>query len=152
MKIELLARILRSWLLQIFFKRRPRDMVNVIKWAQTQNQDQLAEIGKRLEEKVMPKTSQSKVADNLEKAYHKNDPKELIFWLAYAKFYGFGFTIKEGRKFFKKIEELWPTGHNCKLANAFHFLNASYAQGYTERNNSDQIYNYSALLAEFSQV
>ena len=51
-------------------------MVNVIKWAQTQNQEQLAEIGKRLEEKVMPKTSQSKVADNLEKAYHKNDPKE----------------------------------------------------------------------------
>ena len=123
-------------------------MANVITWVQ--NQKNLAGIGKYLERKVTPKTPLSKVADKLEKAYHKNDVKELVFWLAYAKV--FNLSVKEGRKFFKKIEELWPTGHNCKLANAFHFLNASYAQGYTERNNSDQIYNYSALLAEFSQV
>lgn len=124
-------------------------MAEIINWVQTQNQEKLAKIPAR---KATPKTHPSKVLEKLEKAYHKNDIKELVFWLAYAKFYGFGFTIKEGRKFFKKIEELWPTGHNCKLANAFHFLNASYAQGYTERNNSDQIYNYSALLAEFSLV
>ena len=122
-------------------------MANVITWVQTQNQEKLAEIQ---DKKATPKTHPLKVLDKIEKAYHKNDVKELVFWLAYAKFYGF--TVKEVRKFFKKIEELWPSGHHCKLANAFHFLNASYAQGYTERNNSDQIYNYSALLAEFSQV
>ena len=125
-------------------------MANVIAWVQTQNQENLAGIGKYLERKVTPKTPLSKVLDKLEKAYAKNNLKELVFWLAYAKFYRFNIT--EGRKFFKKIEELWPSGHNCNLANAFHFLNASYAQGYTERNNSDQIYNYCALAAEFSQM
>lgn len=122
-------------------------MANVITWVQTQNQEKLAEIE---DKKAMPKIPQFKVLDNLEKAYQKNDVEKLVFWLAYANVYNY--VVTEGREFFKKIEELWPTGHNCKLANAFHFLNASYAQGYTERNNSDQIYNYSALLAEFSQV
>ena len=122
-------------------------MAEIINWVQTQNQEKLAKIQGK---KVTPKTHPSKVLDKLEKAYHKNDVKELVFWLAYAKFYRFNIT--EGRKFFKKIEELWPTGHNCKLANAFHFLNSVYAENYTERNNSDQIYNYSALLAEFSLV
>lgn len=122
-------------------------MAEIINWVQTQNQEKLAQIPAR---KATPKTHPSKVLDKLEKAYDKNDVKELVFWLAYAKFYGFGFTIKEGRKFFKKIEELWPSDHDCKLANAFHFLNKSYAQDYTERTNSGQICNYGALAAEFS--
>ena len=123
-------------------------MAEIINWVQTQNQEKLAEI--RIEAEAAPKTPLFKVLEKLEKAYQKNNIKELVFWLAYAKFHKL--PVAKGRDFFKKIEELWPTGHNCKLANAFHFLNASYAQGYTERNNSDQIYNYSALLAEFSQV
>lgn len=123
-------------------------MVNIIKWAQTQNQEKLAEI--RIEAEATPKTPLFKVIDKLEKAYLKNDIKDLVFWLAYAKVYDF--TITEGHKFFKKIEEEWPSGHHYKLANAFHFLNAIYARGYTDRNNSDQMYNYSVLLAEFSQV
>ena len=122
-------------------------MANVITWVQTQNQEKLAEIE---DKKAMPKIPQFKVLDNLEKAYQKNDVEKLVFWLAYAKVYDF--TITEGHKFFKKIEEEWPSGHHYKLANAFHFLNAIYARGYTDRNNSDQMYNYSVLLAEFSQV
>ena len=122
-------------------------MVNIIKWAQTQAQERIVGIE---DKKAMPKTSQFKVLENLEKAYQKNDVEKLVFWLAYAKVYDF--TITEGHKFFKKIEEEWPSGHHYKLANAFHFLNAIYAQGYTERNNSEQMYNYPVLLAEFSQV
>ena len=122
-------------------------MVNIIKWAQTQGQERIVGIE---DKKAMPKTSQFKVLENLEKAYQKNDVEKLVFWLAYAKVYDF--TITEGHKFFKKIEEEWPSGHHYKLANAFHFLNAIYAQSYTERNNSAQIYNYTTLLAEFSQV
>ena len=122
-------------------------MVNVIKWAQTQGQERIVEIE---DKKAMPKTPQFKVLDNLEKADQKNDVEKLVFWLAYAKVYDF--TITEGRKFFKKIEEEWPSGHHYKLANAFHFLNAIYAQGSTERNNSEHMYNYPVLLAEFSQV
>lgn len=122
-------------------------MVNSIKWVQTQNQEEIAKI--HLEE-ATPKTPQFKVLENLEKAYQKNDVEKLVFWLAYAKVYDY--VVAEGRKFFKKIEEEWPSGHHYKLANAFHFLNAIYTQGYTECNNSTQIYNYTALLAEFSQV
>ena len=122
-------------------------MVNIIKWAQTQGQERIVEIE---DKKAMPKTSQFKVLENLEKAYQKNNVEKLVFWLAYAKVYDY--VVAEGRKFFKKIEEEWPSGHHYKLANAFHFLNAIYAQGYTERNNSAQMYNYTVLLAEFSQV
>ena len=122
-------------------------MVNIIKWAQTQGQERIVEIE---DKKAMPKTSQFKVLENLEKAYQKNDVEKLVFWLAYAKVYDFAIT--EGHKFFKKIEEEWPSGHHYKLANAFHFLNAIFATGYTERNNSTQIYNYTTLLAEFSQA
>ena len=122
-------------------------MVNIIKWAQTQGQERIVEIE---DKKAMPKTSQFKVLENLEKAYQKNDVEKLVFWLAYAKVYDY--VVAEGRKFFKKIEEEWLSGHHYKLANAFHFLNAIYAQGYTERNNSAQMYNYTVLLAEFSQV
>ena len=125
-------------------------MAEVINWVQTQNQEKLAGIGKYLERKVMPKISQSKVAENLEKAYQKNNIKELVFWLAYAKFYSF--DVLEGRKFFKKIEKEWPSSHCSELANEFHFLNKIYSERYTERNNSTQMYNYSALLAKFSRV
>lgn len=123
-------------------------MVNVIKWAQTQNQEKLAEI--RIEAEATPKTPLFKVIDKLEKAYHKNDIKELVFWLAYAKFYEM--PITKGRDFFKKIEKEWPSGHYYELANAFHFLNAIYSERYTERNNNAQMYNYPALLAKFSRV
>lgn len=122
-------------------------MVNIVTWVQTQNQEKLTEVQ---DKKAMPKTSQFKVLENLEKAYQKNDVEKLVFWLAYAKVYDY--VVAEGHKFFKKIEEEWPSGHHYKLANAFHFLNAIYAQGYTERNNSEQMYNYPVLLAEFSQV
>ena len=120
-------------------------MVNVIKWVQTQGQERIVAIQ---DKKAMPKTPQFKVLENLEKAYQKNDVEKLVFWLAYAKVYDY--VVIEGHKFFKKIEELWPSDHDCKLANAFHFLNKSYAQDYTERTNSGQIYNYGALAAEFS--
>ena len=123
-------------------------MVNSIKWVQTQNQEKLAEI--RIEAEATPKTPLFKVIDKLEKAYHKNDIKELVFWLAYAKFYEM--PITKGRDFFKKIEKEWPSGHYYELANAFHFLNAIYSERYTERNNSAQMYNYPALLAKFSRV
>lgn len=123
-------------------------MVNSIKWVQTQNQEKLAEI--RIEAEATPKTPLFKVIDKLEKAYHKNDIKELVFWLAYAKFYEM--PITKGRDFFKKIEKKWPSGHYYELANAFHFLNAIYSERYTERNNSAQMYNYPALLAKFSRV
>ena len=122
-------------------------MVNIVTWVQTQNQEKLTEVQ---DKKAMPKTSQFKVLENLEKAYQKNDVEKLVFWLAYAKVYDY--VVIEGREFFKKLEQDWPSGHHYKLANAFHFLNAIYAQGYTERNNSEQMYNYPVLLAEFSQV
>lgn len=120
-------------------------MANVITWVQTQNQEKLARIPAR---KATPKTHPSKVLDKLEKAYDKNDVKELVFWLAYAKFYRFNIT--EGRKFFKKIEELWPLSQHSELANKFHFLNAIYAKDHASLSDSAQIYNYGALAAEFS--
>ena len=123
-------------------------MAKVISWVQTQNQAELIGIDKYLERKVTPKTPLFKVIDKLEKAYQKNNIEELVLWLAYAKFYDF--TVTEGRKFFKKIEELWPSGHHCKLANAFHFLRTIYAEAHVERNDSAQIYNHCALAAEFS--
>ena len=92
-------------------------MANVITWVQTQGQERIVAIQ---DKKAMPKTPQFKVLENLEKAYQKNNIEELVFWLAYAKV--FNLSVKEGRKFFKKIEELWPSGHHCRLANAFHFL------------------------------
>ena len=76
-------------------------MVNIVTWVQTQNQEKLAEI--RIEAEATPKTPLFKVLEKLEKAYQKNDIKELVFWLAYAKFYSF--DVLEGRKFFKKIEK-----------------------------------------------
>ena len=123
-------------------------MVNIVTWVQTQNQEKLAQI--RLETEVTPKTPLFKVLDNLEKAYHKDDIEKLVFWLAYAKFYEL--PITKGREFFKKIEKEWPSSHCSELANEFHFLNASYSDRYTERNNSAQMYNYPALLAKFSRV
>lgn len=123
-------------------------MVNSIKWVQTQNQEEIAKI--RLKTEATPKTPQFKVLEKLEKAYQKNDVEKLVFWLAYAKVYDY--VVAEGHKFFKKIEEEWLLGHHYKLSNAFHFLNAIFATGYTERNNSTQIYNYTTLLAEFSQA
>ena len=122
-------------------------MVNIIKWAQTQGQERIVEIQ---DKKAVPKTPQFKVLDNLKKAYQENDIKKLIFWLAYAKFYEFHIT--EGRKFFKKIEELWPSCHHRELANAFHFLRKIYAKDHADRNDSAQIHNHCALAAEFSQV
>mgnify|MGYP000864275848 FL=1 len=123
-------------------------MVNIVTWVQTQNQEEIAKI--HLKPEATPKTPLFKVIDKLEKAYHKNDIKELVFWLAYAKFYEM--PITKGRDFFKKIEKEWPSGHYYELANAFHFLNAIYSERYTERNNSAQMYNYPALLAKFSRV
>ena len=122
-------------------------MANVFTWVQTQNQPKIAEI--HLEE-ATPKIPLFKVVDNLEKAYQKNNIKELVFWLAYAKFYDF--AVAEGRKFFKKIEKEWPSSHYPELANAFHFLNAIYSENYTERENSAQMCNYPELLAKFSQM
>ena len=120
-------------------------MAEIINWVQTQNQEKLAKIQGK---KATPKTHPSKVLDKLEKAYHKNDVKELVFWLAYAKFYRFNIT--EGRKFFKKIEELGPLSQHSELANKFHFLNAIYAKDHASLSDSAQIYNYGALAAEFS--
>ena len=122
-------------------------MAEIINWVQTQNQEKLAKIE---DKKAMPKIPQFKVLDNLEKAYQKNDVEKLVFWLAYANVYNY--VVTEGREFFKKIEELWPLSRHPELANKFHFLNKIYAQGYTKRNNSAQICNYTALFAEFSQV
>lgn len=123
-------------------------MVNSIKWVQTQNQEEIAKI--RLKTEATPKTPLFKVIDKLEKAYHKDDIEKLVFWLAYAKFYKL--PVTKGREFFKKIEKEWPSGHYYELANAFHFLNEIYAEGYTKRNNSAQMCKYSSLLAEFSLV
>ena len=123
-------------------------MAEIINWVQTQNQEKLAEI--RIEAEATPKTPLFKVIDKLEKAYLKNDIKDLVFWLAYAKFYDMHIT--KGREYFKKIEKEWPSSRYYKLANAFHFLNAIYSERYTERNNSAQMYNYPALLAKFSRV
>ena len=123
-------------------------MVNIITWVQTQNQEEIAKI--HLKPEATPKTPLFEVIDELEKAYHKNYIKELVFWLAYAKFYKL--PVAKGREFFKKIEEEWSSSHCSELANEFHFLNAIYSERYTERNNSTQMYNYSALLAKFSRV
>ncbi len=125
-------------------------MVNVIKWAQTQGQERLTKIS--LETQATPKIPLFKVLNKLEKAYQKNDVEKLVFWLAYAKFYGF--TVAEGHKFFKKIEELWPSSQvkYPELANKFHFLNEIYAEDHVERNDSAQMCKYSLLLAEFSRV
>ena len=125
-------------------------MVNIVTWVQTQNQGKLTEVQEHLNTEATPKTPLFKVLEKLEKAYRKNDIKELVFWLAYAKFHKL--PVAKGREFFKKIEKEWSLGRYYELANAFHFLVTIYSEGYTERNNSEQMYNYTVLLAEFSQV
>ena len=120
-------------------------MANVITWVQTQNQEKLARIPAR---KATPKTHPSKVLDKLEKAYDKNDVKELVFWLAYAKFNEY--SVERGRKFFKKIEELWASKRHPELSNKFHFLNSHFSENYSDRKDSAQMYNHTALFAELS--
>ena len=127
-------------------------MVNSIKWVQTQGQEKLAGIGKRLEEKVIPKTSQSKVADNLEKAYHKNDTKELIFWLTYAQI--FRIPVRKKREFFKKIKELWPLVQrsHAEMSNMFNYLNSFFAERVGERTDSKQMVNVTAIYSQLSYI
>ncbi len=127
-------------------------MVNSIKWVQTQGQEKLAEIGKRLEEKVIPKTSQSKVADNLEKAYQKNDPKELIFWLTYAQI--FRIPVRKKREFFKKIKELWPLVQrsHAEMSNMFNYLNSVFAERAGGRTDSKQMVNETAIYSQLSYI
>ena len=127
-------------------------MANVITWVQTQNQEQLTEIGKRLEEKVIPKISQSKVADNLEKAYNKNDAKELIFWLTYAQV--FHIPVRKKREFFKKIKELWPLVQcsHAKMSNMFNYLNSVFAERASERTDSKQMVNETAIYSQLSYI
>lgn len=117
-------------------------MAGIINWVQTQNQENVVQVkeSKPLEQYV--------VANKLEKAYQKNNIIELTNWLTYAQV--FHVPVEEKRKFFKKIKELWPLSRHPELANAFHFLNAIYAERYTERNDSAQICNHSALISEFS--
>lgn len=127
-------------------------MVNSIKWVQTQGQEKLAEIGKRLEEKVIPKTSQSKVADDLEKAYQKNDPKELIFWLTYAQI--FRIPVRKKREFFKKIKELWPLVQrsHAEMSNMFNYLNSVFAERAGKRTDSKQMVNETAIYSQLSYI
>lgn len=123
-------------------------MAKVISWVQTQNQENLAGIGKYLERKVTPKTPLSKVIDKLEKAYQKNNIEELVFWLAYAKFNEY--SVERGHEFFKKIEELWASKRHPELSNKFHFLNSRFSENYSGRKDSAQMYNHTALFAELS--
>ncbi len=125
-------------------------MANVITWVKTQNQENLAGIGKCLEEKVMSKISQSKVADNLEKAYHKNDSKELIFWLTYAQV--FRIPVRKKREFFKKIKELWPLTQysHAEMSNMFNYLNSVFAERAAERSDSKQMVNETAIYSQLS--
>jgi hypothetical protein len=99
---------------------------------------------------LSPRLSNSKVREKLEKAYAENDIANLIEFLAYAKV--FHLFIKEGRKFFKKIEEGWAKYQKeyPHLGNKFSYLNGIYNSNYISRNDSAQIANRSAIIAEFS--
>ena len=127
-------------------------MANVINWVQTQNQENLAGIGKHLERKVTPKIPLSKVTDKLEKAYHKNDAKELIFWLTYAQV--FHIPVRKKREFFKKIKELWPLVQcsHAKMSNMFNYLNSVFAERAGERTDSKQMVNETAIYSQLSYI
>ena len=101
---------------------------------------------------LSPKLSNSEVREKLEKAYAENDIANLIEFLAYAKV--FHLFIKEGRKFFKKIEEEWPLIQKDypQLANKVNFLTSILSEHYATRTDSAQICNRSLLITEFSQV
>ena len=62
--------------------------------------------------------------------------------------------VKEGRKIFKKIEEEWPLIQKDypQLANKVIFLTSILSEHYATRNDSAQIRNRSALIAEFSYL
>lgn len=127
-------------------------MANVITWVKTQDQENLAEIGKYLERKVTPKIPLSKVADKLEKAYHKNDSKELIFWLTYAQV--FHIPVRKKREFFKKIKELWPLDQrsHAEMSNMFNYLNGIFAERAAERSDSKQMINETAIYSQLSYI
>ena len=99
---------------------------------------------------LSPKLSNSEVCEKLNKAYAKNDIANLIEFLAYAKV--FHLFIKEGRKFFKKIEEKWPLIQKDypHLGNKFNYLSGIYNSSHALRTDSVQIANRSAIIAEFS--
>ena len=101
---------------------------------------------------LSPKLSSYEVNKKLEEAYAKNDTITLINFLVYAKV--FDLLIKEGRKFFKKIEEEWPLIQKdyLQLANKVNFLTSILSEHYATRTDSKQICNRSLLIAEFSQV
>ena len=101
---------------------------------------------------LSPKLSSYEVNKKLEEAYAKNDTITLINFLAYAKV--FDLFIKEGRKFFKKIEEEWPLIQKDypQLANKVNFLTSILSEHYATRTDSAQICNSSLLITEFSQV
>ena len=99
---------------------------------------------------LSPKLSGSEVCEKLEKAYVKNDIANLIEFLAYAEV--FDLFVKEKRKFFKKIEEKWPS---CQkeyphLGNKFNYLTGIYSSDPISRTDGIQIANRSAIIAEFS--
>ena len=101
---------------------------------------------------LSPKLSSYEVNKKLEEAYAKNDTITLINFLVYAKV--FDLLIKEGRKFFKKIEEEWPLIQKDypQLANKVNFLTSILSEHYATRTDSAQICNRSLLITEFSQV
>ena len=99
---------------------------------------------------LSPKLSNSEVREKLEKAYAENDIANLIEFLAYANV--FHLFVKEGRKFFKKIEEGWE---KCQkeypyLGNKFNYLTGIYSSDPISRTDGVQIANRSAIIADFS--
>lgn len=101
---------------------------------------------------LSPKLSSYEVSKKLEEAYAKNDTITLIKFLAYANI--FHMPVKEGRKIFKKIEEEWPLIQKDypQLVNKVIFLTSILSEHYATRNDSAQIRNRSALIAEFSYL
>jgi hypothetical protein len=99
---------------------------------------------------LSPKLSNSEVREKLEKAYAENDIANLIEFLAYAKV--FHLFIKEGRKFFRKIEEGWAKcqKEHPHLGNKFNYLTGIYSSDPISRTDGIQIANRSAIIAEFS--
>lgn len=99
---------------------------------------------------LSPKLSSYEVSKKLEKAYAENDIANLIEFLAYAKV--FHLFIKEGRKFFRKIEEGWAKcqKEHPHLGNKVNYLTGIYSSDPISRTDGAQIANRSAIIADFS--
>ena len=126
-------------------------MAPFIHWTETQGVQ--ASIQNAKKEITGYKHQQSAVYTKCIRAFERSNTPELIKWFTYAKLFNLSVGGQD-RVYFEKIKKEWPVIQKDypQLANKVNFLTSILSEHYTTRNDSAQICNRSALIAEFSYL